>query len=121
VERSTSKSFSLCVLSGHPECLAGGQEINDTWINSYGAELQLSYFCGYRPGCSDPASRAALHRAKAAVEEQYSVVGAVERRAVSLAVMEAFLPRWFRGATALQRQTQRRRVMTTYCAQCSVF
>jgi hypothetical protein len=100
------------VLSGHEECHAGEKVVNSSMINAAvdllssgnGAELQLSYFCGYQPGCSDPASRAALHRAKAAVEEQYSVVGAVERRAVSLAVMQAFLPRWFRGAVSLQRR-----------------
>ena len=63
------------------------------------SELLLSYFCGYGPGCSDPEDVSALQRAKAAVEEQYSVVGVVERRNVSLAVMEAYLPQWFRHAS----------------------
>jgi hypothetical protein len=83
------------VLSGDPECLPGGN----------GSELLLSYFCGYGPGCSDASSRGALQRAKRAVEEQYSVVGLVERRNLSLAVMEAFLPRWFRGLTLLPERT----------------
>jgi dermatan/chondrotin sulfate uronyl 2-O-sulfotransferase UST len=46
-----------------------------------------------------------MQRAKQAVEERYSVVGLLERRNLSLAVMEAFLPRWFRGLTQLPDRT----------------
>ena len=87
-----NKDFRECVLSGDPECQAGGNR----------TELQLSYFCGYGPGCSDAGNVTALKRALEAVEQEYSVVGVVEDRNRSLAVMEAFLPRWFRGVTSLQ-------------------
>ena len=48
-----------------------------------------------RPGCADPEDRSALQRAKFNVELKYSVVGVVEQRNLSLAVMEAYMPRWF--------------------------
>ena len=78
------------------------------------SELLLSYFCGYGPGCSDPDDVSALQRAKAAVEEQYSVVGVVERRNVSLAVMEAYLPQWFRRATVLQEKETKREMVNSH-------
>ena len=86
------KDFRECVLSGDPECQAWGN-----WT-----DLQLSYFCGYGLSCDDAGNVTALQRAMRAVEQEYSVVGVVEDRNRSLAVMEAFLPRWFRGAVSLQ-------------------
>ena len=59
--------------------------------------LLLHIIIKYRPGCADPDDRSALQRAKANVELKYSVVGVFEQRNLSLAVMEAFLPRWFHG------------------------
>ena len=53
------------------------------------SELLLSYFCDNGLGCSDPKSLNSLQKAKAAVEQQYSMVGVSESRKVSLAVMEA--------------------------------
>ena len=75
------------------------------------SELLLSYFCGYGPGCSDPKSVSSLQKAKAAVEQQYSVVGLSERRNVSLAVMEAFLPSWFSQATSMEEEKGSKREM----------
>ena len=59
--------------------------------------MLISYFCGFDAECGNPESVSALQRAKTVVETQYSVVGVVEQRNLSLAVMEAFLPRWFHG------------------------
>ena len=70
----------------------------------------LSYFCGYGPGCSDPKSVVSLQKAKMAVEQQYSVVGVSEMRNISLRVMEAFLPKWFRGATSMEVEEKREMV-----------
>ena len=84
------------------------------WIGLLRSELLLSYFCGYGPGCSDPEDVSALQRAKAAVEEQYSVVGIVEMRNISLAVMEAYLPRWFRRATVLQEKESKREMVNSH-------
>ena len=69
-------------------------------------ELQLSYFCGSSCHCSDPSSRAALQLAKANLETRweeegearYAVVGVMEELGESLEVLEARLPRWFKGA-----------------------
>ena len=52
-----------------------------------------------------------LQKAKAAVEQQYSVVGLSERRNVSLAVMEAFLPSWFSQATSMEEEKGSKREM----------
>ena len=41
------------------------------------------------------------------MKQEYTVVGVVEDRKRSLAVMEAFLPRWFRGVVSLQRKGKR--------------
>ena len=57
--------------------------------------LLLHIIIKSRPGCADPDDRSALQRAKANVELKYSVVGVFEQRNLSLAVMEAFMPRWF--------------------------
>ena len=59
--------------------------------------MLISYFCGFDAECGDPESVTALQRAKTVVETQYSVVGVVEERNLSLALMEAYLPRWFQG------------------------
>ena len=75
------------------------------------SELLLSYFCGYGPGCSDPKSVSSLQKAKAAVEQQYSVVGVSEKRNLSLAVMEAFLPIWFRQAAIVVQEKEMKREM----------
>ena len=75
------------------------------------SELLLSYFCGYGAGCSDPKSLSSLQKAKAAVEQQYSVVGVSERRKVSLAVMEAFLPMWFRQAISIEEEKEIKKEM----------
>ena len=52
-----------------------------------------------------------LQKAKAAVEQQYSVVGLSERRNVSLTVMEAFLPSWFSQATSMEEEKGSKREM----------
>ena len=75
------------------------------------SELLLSYFCGYGPGCSDPKLVSSLQRAKTAVEQQYSVVGVSEKRKISLAVMEAYLPIWFRQATSMEEERETKREM----------
>ena len=48
------------------------------------------------------------------VEEQYSVVGVLEQRNVSLAVMEAFLPFWFRQSTILQKKKKKQQEMVNH-------
>ena len=114
-----NKTFNACVLNGDLECHIGGNRYrgeNLLWhswlcLCQTRSELLLSYFCGYGPGCSDAGSLSSLQRAKTAVEQQYSVVGVSEKRKISLAVMEAFLPIWFRQATSMEEKRETKREM----------
>ena len=81
---------------------SGVWQISTCQVGGNRTELQLSYFCGYGPGCSNAGNVSALQMAMRAVEQEYSVVGVVEDRNRSLAVMEAFMLRWFQGVFSLQ-------------------
>merc|ERR1719397_2064104 len=82
------KSLDRCVEENDPECLVG----------SGGQDLQLTYFCGSNIECGDPRSKSALRLAMFNLEKQFAVVGVMEEFETSIAMMEAMLPRWFRGA-----------------------
>jgi hypothetical protein len=90
-----TKSLQRCVVGRDPECLVGGER---------GAEMALTYFCGAATHCTNSSSLAALQTAKAKAETEYSVVGVMEQFNASLAVLEAYLPGWFAGATGLLGQ-----------------
>lgn len=83
------KSLDRCVEEKDPECLVG----------SGGQDLQLTYFCGSKIECGDPRSKAALQLAMFNLEKRFAVVGVMEQFETSINMMEAILPRWFRGAT----------------------
>jgi len=82
------KSLDRCVDENDPECLVG----------SGGQDLQLTYFCGSKMECGDPQSKATLQMAMLNLEKRFAVVGVMEHFDTSIAMMEAILPRWFRGA-----------------------
>jgi len=48
--------------------------------------------------CGDPKSRRALQLAMFNLEKRFTVVGVMEEFDTSIALMEALLPRWFKGA-----------------------
>jgi len=83
------KSLDRCVEENDPECLVG----------SGGQDLQLTYFCGSKIECGNPRSKTALQLAMFNLEKRFAVVGVMEEFETSIAMMEAMLPRWFRGAT----------------------
>lgn len=60
---------------------------------------QSIFFCGHHPDCVPFNSQRANQLAKRVVEEHYAVVGVLEEMNKTLAVLEAFMPRHFRGAT----------------------
>jgi len=59
---------------------------------------QSIFFCGHHRDCVPFNSERANQLAKRVVEEHYAVVGVLEEMNKTLAVLEAFMPRHFRGA-----------------------
>ncbi|CAL4090146.1 unnamed protein product [Meganyctiphanes norvegica] len=89
-------SLDTCVAEANTECLpALGQD----------HELQLTYFCGQHPHCRIVGDRGALARAKRHAEHYYSVVGILEEMPLSLQVLQAYMPRFFTGATQMNNST----------------
>lgn len=85
-----NKKFRQCVNNGDPECsFMDGQ--------SYSV-LLLPYFCGQDERCLLLNEPWALQKAKTNIERYYAVVGVVEEMNTTLKVLEATLPRFFKGA-----------------------
>ncbi|XP_063601580.1 heparan sulfate 2-O-sulfotransferase 1-like isoform X2 [Penaeus indicus] len=85
-----------CVPAKHPECYPK--------LGQY-MRMQLTFLCGTDPVCSQVGNRQALQLAKMHVERQYSVVGTLEEFPLTLRVLEAYLPRFFRGVTSLEHSS----------------
>ncbi len=90
--RWREKDFSECVLSGDPECAFDPNNPN------FLVEQQLTYFCGSAAECSQVGNWAALQVAKRNVESDYVVVGDSGNLEMTVSVLEALLPRFFKGA-----------------------
>lgn len=86
-----------CVAERKPECVyeAG----NGVHSSQYGGShvSQIAFYCGMGDECDVFESRAALETAKANVERWFGVVGVLEEMEKSLAVFEAYIPRYFAG------------------------
>jgi len=82
------KDFDVCVRSGDLECQVGGG----------GQDMQLTYFCGSDLRCANSSDPMVLQVAKHNLENRFSVVGVVEHYNISVAVLESYLPAFFRGA-----------------------
>ncbi|XP_069989574.1 heparan sulfate 2-O-sulfotransferase pipe-like isoform X2 [Penaeus vannamei] len=89
------KDFETCVLNRDVEC----RYIEGASVPGF-AQL-THFFCGQQKECRKFNTEAALQMAKENVERYYSVVGVVEDLNVTLAVLEHYVPRFFRGATDL--------------------
>ncbi|KAK3728766.1 hypothetical protein RRG08_013492 [Elysia crispata] len=88
--------------------MASDQTTFDECVEQDGAEcgpikmwVQIPFFCGHHAGCWEPGNEWALEEAKRNLREKYLVVGITEEFSYFLAVLEAALPRFFRGATDL--------------------
>lgn len=80
-------TFDDCVEKGQPDC-----DPSNMW-------LQIPFFCGHSALCWKPGNRWALEQAKANLVNNYLVVGITEEMLDFITVLEATLPRFFRGAT----------------------
>ncbi|GMR32343.1 hypothetical protein PMAYCL1PPCAC_02538 [Pristionchus mayeri] len=60
--------------------------------------LQIPYFCGQHPFCSEIGSRQALEQAKRTLVDKYLIVGVSDRIRDTVAMLEATIPSFFRGA-----------------------
>ncbi|XP_045458555.1 heparin sulfate O-sulfotransferase [Melitaea cinxia] len=80
-------TFDECVEKSQPDC-----DPNNMW-------LQVPFFCGHAAECWKPGSPWALQQAKHNLVNHYLVVGVTEEMLDFISVLEASLPRLFKGAT----------------------
>ncbi|PRD34542.1 UNVERIFIED_CONTAM: Heparan sulfate 2-O-sulfotransferase 1 [Trichonephila clavipes] len=82
-------SFDDCVMRGEKDC-----DPENMW-------LQVPFFCGHHAECWIPGSEWALAQAKRNLAEHFLLVGVTEELQDFISLLEAALPRYFRGATNL--------------------
>ncbi|XP_049809146.1 heparan sulfate 2-O-sulfotransferase pipe [Schistocerca nitens] len=93
--RWLKKDFETCVLRGDRECRYLEGETREG-IGDH--RRQSLFFCGHADACTPFNTVGALQLAKRAVERHYAVVGVLEELNTTLAVLEHYVPRFFRGA-----------------------
>ncbi|XP_057194983.1 heparan sulfate 2-O-sulfotransferase 1 isoform X1 [Triplophysa rosa] len=90
-KQGDKKTFDECVSSGGSDC--GPEKL---W-------LQIPFFCGHYSECWNVGSRWALEQAKYNLVNEYLLVGVTEELEDFIMMLEAALPRFFKGATDLYR------------------
>lgn len=96
------RTFDECVQAGSPDCRAEA-----LW-------LQIPFFCGQDADCWRPGNRWALEQAKRNVLEHYFLVGVTEALPDFLQLLEASLPRIFRGSLQLYNKSDRSHLRKTF-------
>lgn len=84
-----TETFDECVEKGASDC-----DPDNLW-------MQIPFFCGHAAECWVPGSQWALETAKYNVIHKYLLVGTTESLGDFIALLEATIPRMFRGATQL--------------------
>ncbi|XP_072297909.1 heparan sulfate 2-O-sulfotransferase 1 [Eucyclogobius newberryi] len=90
-KQGDKKTFDECVSAGGSDCAP-----EKLW-------LQIPFFCGHYSECWNVGSQWALEQAKATLVNEYLLVGVTEELEDFVMMLEAALPRFFRGATDLYR------------------
>ncbi|XP_029938715.1 heparan sulfate 2-O-sulfotransferase 1 isoform X1 [Salarias fasciatus] len=90
-KQGDKQTFDECVSSGGPDC-----KPEKLW-------MQIPFFCGHVSECWNVGSRWALEQAKYNLMNQYLLVGVTEELEDFVMILEAALPRFFKGATELYR------------------
>uniref|UniRef100_A0A8D0P3T8 Heparan sulfate 2-O-sulfotransferase 1 n=1 Tax=Sus scrofa TaxID=9823 RepID=A0A8D0P3T8_PIG len=88
---SLLQTFDECVAEGGSDCAP-----EKLW-------LQIPFFCGHSSECWNVGSRWAMDQAKYNLINEYFLVGVTEELEDFVMLLEAALPRFFRGATELYR------------------
>ncbi|KAL1764642.1 Heparan sulfate 2-O-sulfotransferase 1 [Sigmodon hispidus] len=88
-KQGDKKTFYECVAEGNSDCA-----LKKLW-------LQIPFFCGHSSECWNVGSRWAVDQAKYNLINEYFLVGVTEELEDFLMLLEAALPRFFRGATDL--------------------
>lgn len=79
-------TFDECVAKNQPDC-----DPNNMW-------LQIPFFCGHAANCWKPGNKWALEEAKNNLLNDYLLVGVTEEMDDFIALLEATIPRIFKGA-----------------------
>ncbi|KAK3087715.1 hypothetical protein FSP39_009535 [Pinctada imbricata] len=100
---------------------AGNKETFDECVRKEGNDcdpvhlwLQIPFFCGQDAECWKPGSQWALKRAKVNLLRNYLVVGVTEELGDFIAVLEATIPRFFRGALKLFNEGTKSHLRKTF-------
>ncbi|KAM9848706.1 heparan sulfate 2-O-sulfotransferase 1 [Aulostomus maculatus] len=88
-KQGDTTTFDECVAEGGRDC--GNDKL---W-------LQVPFFCGHHSECWKQGSRWALEKAKYNLVSNYLLVGITEELEDFVIILEAVLPRFFKGATEL--------------------
>uniref|UniRef100_UPI00358FD20F heparan sulfate 2-O-sulfotransferase 1 isoform X2 n=1 Tax=Myxine glutinosa TaxID=7769 RepID=UPI00358FD20F len=100
-KQGDKKTFDECVLEGGPDCAP-----ERLW-------LQIPFFCGHSAECWNVGSHWALEQAKLNLVNEYLIVGTTEELEDFILMVEAILPRFFKGATELFRKGKRSHLRRT--------
>lgn len=95
------KNLTECVMNGDPECAMKSFHRHRGPYGDEFFEPMVSYFCGHEPVCRDGGSLPALQKSLSNLEKHYSVVCVLEYLQLSLHVLEAYVPKFFRNVSAL--------------------